>query len=329
MAITGTGTQADPFIVHNYSEFISKSNQGYAADNATYIQFFENENPNQTIDCNDYGSEFRWGAFSPGYDIGSNTVYVDLNGCTIKNFLIDADTTMFAGQYIPISGATTKVIISNGALRNIFMGSATSKICGDYVEFHDVSISANVAGSTVIPFNGAGNLIIDNSAIYLAASTLNTSLFNNTIITDTDLELHIGDQNGKAIFNGANGDNPRKMQIHDCRLQGKISGNGYTSNYYSGYSMALGALNASNTFAEGVVDFINCVIDMDFTESNANIIIYTTDKGVSVNTNIICDSHYPEGVTPPSSWNYMSHSLMRNGAYLNRVGFTVVEVVGS
>lgn len=326
MAVTGTGTQADPFIVHSYSEFMSLSAHGpITGTEAVYIKWFDT--PGQVLDCNDYGSEFIWDEFTTETpsSSGSNTFYIDLNGVTIKNFLIAPGKTMFNPKGYS-GGYTCKMEVYNGAIRNVFIGSATSKICGDYVEFHDVSISANVAGSTVIPFAGNGNLVIDNCAIYLQASTLNTSLFNRTIITDTDIELHIGDQNGKAIFNG-NNDNPRNMQIHDCRLQGKISGNGYTSNYYGNKNMALGALNASNAFAEGVVDFVNCVIDMDFTESNANIIIYTNDNGVSVNTNIICNSHYPEGVTPPSNWNYISHTLMRNGAYLNAQGFTVVQVV--
>lgn len=331
MAITGTGTEQDPYIVHDYSEFISLSGSGHNSgvhDHKVYIQFFENNRPNQVIDCNNYGSEFKWGAFTDnsGY-YGTATIYINLNGCTIKNFLIADGITMFEGHYWSISGAVGTIVISNGSFRNVFMGSSTSKVCGKYVEFHDVSMSVNVAGSETIPFNGDDNLIIDNCAIYLVASTLNASLFNKAIITDTDLELHIANQNGKAIFNG-NNDTPRNMQIHDCRLQGKISGSGYTSNYYIPWSMTLGALNASNFYAEGVVDFVNCVIDIDFTESDSSFVIYTTDGGVSVNTNIICDSHYPEGVTPPSSWNYMSHENIRNGTYLNNAGFTVVEVAG-
>ena len=64
MAVTGTGTQADPYIVHSYSEFISLSN---TMGSTGYIQFFENENPNQVIDCNAYGADFKWHSFVPGW----------------------------------------------------------------------------------------------------------------------------------------------------------------------------------------------------------------------------------------------------------------------
>ena len=57
MAVTGSGTQADPFIVHSYDEFMSLMDAVKTNDD-TYIQFFEN--PNQVIDCNVYGSEFKW-----------------------------------------------------------------------------------------------------------------------------------------------------------------------------------------------------------------------------------------------------------------------------
>lgn len=332
MAVTGTGTQADPFIVHSYSEFISLSGHAPVESNACYIQFFENENPNQTIDCNDYGSEFKWGSFSgaTGYG-GTNYTYINLNGCTIKNFLINDGATMFSA-----TGDAGQLVISNGSLRNIFMGSATSKICGNYVEFNNVSISANVAGSTVIPFDGNGDLIIDNCAIYLQASTLSTSLFKKAAITDTDLELHINNQNTNMIFGGSTCQ--EYCTLTDCRIQGKIGGNAPAGINIGDYSV-FGVTSGVNSQANGkVCKLINCVVDVDLTDSRGNpagttnYYIYRERVTGELNTNIFCNSHYPDGKGTdgyryPSDWNYISHSLMRNGAYLNAQGFTVVEVV--
>lgn len=343
MAVTGTGTQADPFVVHSYSEFISLSGHVGVADSSVHIKWFDE--PKQVLDCNDYGSEFKWGPFTTNINYASVTYYIDLNGCTIKNFLIADGVTMFEGDYSAMTGAVGKIVICDktskrvdneeeetekktGSLRNVFMGSATSKICGDYVEFHDVSISANVAGSTVIPFDGDGNLVIDNSAIYLQAGTLNTSLFNNAIITDTDLELHIGDQNQKNIFASTN--------LTDCRIQGKISGYGLST----GYNADTCVLDHCGLDGKSL-NYTNCVIDLDLTDSRiisygyggSRYDVFLNYNGYNFNTNVICNSHHPNDTGHESSydyqsdWNFMSHSLMRNGAYLNNQGFTVVEVV--
>lgn len=329
MAVTGTGTQADPFVVHSYSEFISLSGHAPVDDSSVYIKWFDE--PNQVLDCNAYGSEFKWYTFSAYNSYGSameKTIYIDLNGCTIKNLLVADGKTMFTGYYDGLNARTHKLVIYNGAIRNVFMGSATSKFATSYVDFHDVSISANFSGLTVCPIgeydnNARGSF--DNCALYIVSSKLLAPLMTEVAITDTDIELYINDQNGQPIFQSTN--NRHYMNLTGCRLQGKIGGNGYNGMYYSNAFMVLGALNANNNYAEGIVDFVNCVIDMDFTDASSNCIVYTTDGGVSVNTNIICDSHCWDGYTPPSTWNYMSHSLMRNGAYLNNAGFTVVEVV--
>lgn len=325
MAVTGTGTQADPFVVHSYDEFMTLS--GHApiqSTEAVYIKWFDE--PNQVLDCNTYGSEFKWDEFTTQSPTlrGSNTFYIDLNGATIKNFLIAPGKTMFNPKGYS-GGYTCKMEVYNGAIRNIFMGSATSKICGDYVEFHDVSISTNVAGNTVIPFDGNSNLIIDNCAIYLQASTLNTSLFSKTIITDTDLELHIGNQNQQSMF--------PNCSFTDCRFQGKIGGGPIRTGNYPSFYFTVFGLN-TNGAQTGDTVLTNCVVDVDISDmtpdwTGAAVHFYVPSNGATLNTNIFCNSHCPEGYSHPSDWNYITHTLMRNGAYLNSVGFTVVEVVGS
>ena len=138
---------------------------------------------------------------------GDVTYYIDLNGCTIKNFIINAGIKMFEGHYIGMSGATGKIIISNGAILNVFMGSATSQVCGNYVEFHNVSISTNFSGNTEIPFNATANglIVFDNCALYLAGATLQAPIMSCASISDTDIELHISNQNGIIPFGAPSG----------------------------------------------------------------------------------------------------------------------------
>lgn len=324
MAITGTGTEQDPFIVHDYSEFISLSGSGHDAgvrDHKVYIQFFENNRPNQVIDCNNYGSEFKWGAFTDnsGY-YGTVTIYINLNGCTIKNFLIADGITMFGGHYWAITGAVGKIVISNGSFRNVFMGSATSKICGNYVEFHDVSMSVNISGTTVTTFSGS-DTVFDNCAIYLVASTLYANPFYYINFSDTDMEIHVSNLNGYYIFS--------RCILTDCRMQGKLAG---SISDVGGHAFAMLCYNFGSGNPDSVMT--NCVVDMDASETKANwfgseLCFYLVGNNQTLNTNVFCNSHgLPDGYHFPSAWNYMSHENIRNGTYLNNVGFTVVEVAG-
>lgn len=328
MAITGTGTEQDPFIVHDYSEFISLSGSGHDAgvrDHKVYIQFFENNRPNQVIDCNNYGSEFKWGAFTDNSEYyGTVTIYINLNGCTIKNFLIADGITMFGGHYWAITGAVGKIVISNGSFRNVFLGSATSKFCTNYVHFQDVSISFNFAGATVTPFDGTGDVTFDNCALYLVGSTLATGIMKGVAVTDTDIEIYVSNQNSKYMF--------PDCSFTDCRFQGKLKGNVYyVSDSSTVHHMALGAINTYYT-DNPHTNLVNCVVDLDLTESTKQRtdgtyhIIYAYSGGI--NTNVMCKTHYPIGIGAPSKWNYMTHEEIRNGTYLNNAGFTVVEVAG-
>lgn len=275
------------------------------------------------MDCNTYGADFRWGHFGPNTGAGAATFYINLNGCTIKNIMVADGATMFEGIFYSVA---RKVIISNGSILNVFMGSATSKICGDYVEFHNVSISTNVAGTTVKPFDGNGTLVMDNCALYLVASTLTTQLMKKMAFSDTDIELHVGNQNNLNMFAGCS--------FTDCRFTGKISGRAWDTGQ-NAHACVLGY----DYGGESSSTFTNCVIDLDLTDSYGGdhaasgwvywiLCIYNS---ATLGTNVMCNSHYPKNknYTYSNLWNYMSHENIRNGTYLNNAGFTVVEVTGS
>lgn len=342
MAVTGLGTEENPFIVHNYEEFISLSAHVPIGDtHAVYIQFFDDGHPNQVIDCNTYGSEFRWGAFIPIVGYGAINYNINLNGCTIKNFMMADGTTMFTGDnggssYNP---GMKKIIISNGFIRNIFIGSATSKICGDCVEFHNVSLSVNFSGATVTPFNGNGNLTIDNCAMYLVGSTLQAPIMTNGIVSDSDIELHISNQNGICMFNGG-GAYGYYSTLNGCRIQGKISGTPI-SHAETGKCSVFGCASPYNSGDSAKqCKLINCVVDVDLTDSffdyhGATYYIYKASGSTDMNTNVLCKSHYPTvssyGYSYPSDWNYMDHEglqSIRYGPYLNDEGFVCAIVVG-
>lgn len=330
MAVTGSGTQADPFIVTNYTDFISLSNtRASASSNDTYIQFFDSEHPNQVIDCNDYGSEFKWDTFTVGDGGGyiPHVVHINLNGATIKNFLIKEDVPMFATQWITMTGAASKLIVSNGFIRNVFMGSSNSKLFANegYIEFNDVSFSINNSGSVVALFNSTNDRHVkfDNCALYLVQAKIETGIMNGCDFTDTDIELHVTDQNGISMF--------PNCSFTDCRFQGKLGGSPIRTGNYPSYYFAVLGINTGGSLTGDTV-LTNCVVDVDISEQNPNwqnstVYLYAALNTATLNTNVFCNSHCPEGYNHPTVWNYMSHENIRNGTYLNNAGFTVVEVV--
>lgn len=323
MAVTGTGTEQDPYIVHSYTELMTLSGQyNYGG---LYAQFFEDEHPNQVIDCNDYGSEFKWHTFNgtTGYG-GDNPMYLNLNGCTIKNLMIAEGEAMFNA----IAGG--RLQISNGFIRNVFLGSPTSKFCSGYLTFQDVSISINFSGATTETFVGNNSfenrhLSFDNCAIYAVGSVLNCAPFIGCVMTDTDIELHIANQNQAKIF--------PYCTLTDCRIQGKVSGKAPTG-VESGKRAVFGRESLFNPSYEMDFkwDMHNCVIDVDISESEGDANDYFDAvllDGASTNTTVICKSHRPTtgNYQYCSNWNYLTHEEMRNGATLNAKGFTVVEIV--
>lgn len=334
MAVTGIGTQQDPWIVTNYEDFISLSNtRASVSSNDSYIQFFDNEHPNQVIDCNSYGSEFKWDTFTAALGDGGtytpHVVHINLNGCTIKNFLIKEGVPMFTTQWNSMVGSCSKLIVSNGYIRNVFMGSSGSRLFNNigYMEFHDISFSVNNNGSVVTLFDSTNDRRIqfDNCALYLAQAKAATSIMAGCDFTDSDFDLNIGDQNQQSMF--------PNCSFTDCRFQGKLGGSPIRAGNYPSFFFTVFGFN-TNGAQTGDTVLTNCVVDIDISDqtpdwSGAQVLFYVPSNGATLNTNIFCNSHCPEGYNHPSDWNYISHTLMRNGAYLNNAGFTVVQVLGS
>lgn len=326
MAVTGIGTEENPFIVHSYDEFISLSNHAAVENSSVYIKWFDRAN--QVVDCNDYGSEFKWGQFVGKADV---TTYIDLNGCTIKNFMIDDNCAMFYAvgfnDTYPRWHAA-KIKVSNGYIRNVFMASASSKFIVGQVDLgNGVSISINASGTTGNLIAGVSNdkrCTIDNAAIYGVHSKLYAHLIDYTTITDTDMEFHITDMNSLFLFG--------YCDVKDCRIQGKLGGLFYRTGDYLSFHFDVIGYNYGSSSAEAKLVLTNCVIDIDISEatlnwSGATVNMIGIYNDASLNTNVICKSHWTPEYSVPLVWNYMTHEQIRNGAYLNSQGFTVVELL--
>lgn len=326
MAITGSGTEQDPWIVHSYDELISLSNTRPAGESNAYIELANN------INCNTYGTEFKWGNFHT--DINCKTV-IDFAGHTIKNVLVKEGTAMFSAGYTSSQYGDANfghTVLKNGKLLNVFLGSQTSQIISYGVfTLDNMSISCDASQATQPTFNGPhfyGGYkgYIKNSAIYFRSSQLNSVPFTNPIeITNSDIWLDIKNQNEYDIFDADD------VTLKDCRIRGKVGGKG----------IFVGNPNYENNIFN--VQFTNSVIDLNVRDAKLNSDIYgnwhmiTTSKfNEGTQTTVIAttdengQSLFPTEIpyTPSSSWQYASYSDIRDSDYLNGHGFVCIEVGG-
>ena len=207
MAITGQGTQKDPWIVHNYEEIKS----AYLKTNGNSKLYIKLEND---IDCNDYGDVWEWETISP-YTISCDYIF-DLNGHTIKNIMIKSGNALFEGK-------TNSSIIHNGKILNVFNNDGESVIAGNGLTLKDISMSINGTGLTNYAFNYTK---FQNCATYFKSNKLLSPFYNHNtgtseMVKNSDFYFEIGDMNYKNLFHNVSS----VGLIDNCRFRGKIGGN--------------------------------------------------------------------------------------------------------
>lgn len=303
MAITGSGTQGDPYIVHSYSEI--KSTMSNISDGLTYMKLANN------IDCNDYGEDFEWAQCTPEYsDINNKNINFDLDGKTIKNIKIKPNNVLFSTY-----GGST---IHNGEILNVFSPDAIGIARGFNGDlgiagptFKDISMSLSGTGCT-------GNMFLNCSfnscAIYVEKAFLNEHIFNYSInasdaFKNSDFKIIVNNMNEKPIFAKNKGYNV-SFTMDSCRITGACKG-----------KRCSGALVGDG----GTV--ISSVVDVDFSLTTAagggayaqNYIKGSSGSGV-FNIDTTPDYYYIGGLTPVTS------AQIRNGDSLRDKGFVVVNV---
>ena len=163
MAIAGTGTQADPWIVHNYDEIKDVFQNRVTSDNL-YAKLAND------INCNDYGDTWEWETIA----VYANWNFeFDLDGHTIKNIMIKSGNSLFYGK-------STVNVIRNGKILNVFNNSGASVIDGNGLTLKDISMSVNGTGLTSNAFN---QISMNNCAVYFKSNKLNNEVFLRANIT--------------------------------------------------------------------------------------------------------------------------------------------------
>ena len=289
MAITGTGTQVDPFLVHDYDEI--KSAYGTAANDTVYIRL-END-----INCNDYGDTWEWETITRNY----NHNIFNLNGHTIKNIMIKSGNALFEGK-------TSSSIIHNGKILNVFNNSGASVIDGNGLTLKDISMSVNGTGLTSYGFN---NVFFENCAVYYKSSKLQanviyfTGAYSDVIgAKNSDFYFDVNNMNDKVLTSSVN-----NIDYDNCRFRGSVSG------------------QAGKYYLLGKGKCINSVVEIDTTTMTwGNISNVYKQACYLTSTGIINTEISPNLMGGTSGLTACTTAQMRDADYLNSIGFTVVKV---
>ena len=200
MAITGTGTQADPYLVHSYDDIKEQFAIDYGDSTTRYIKLAND------IDCNNYSVDFEWETVTTF----ANTISIDfdLDGHTIKNVKVKSGANrMFDLR----SYALCK--IHNGKLLNIFLGGATG--LAENVTFEKISISADVTAEADTCFEKS---VFNACAVYLRSSDkVQKAVLHGTAgmpeSANSDFMFKIASVYDRLVNN---------MKFNGCRFNGEI-----------------------------------------------------------------------------------------------------------
>lgn len=240
------------------------------------------------IDCNDYGASFKWQTIGlPG--TRTEAKYLDLDGHTIKNVVIPENNYMFNFNV----GVQAGFELYNGEILNVFCESANGIFDAKSLStWHDLSFSIEGTSAKKTLFS---NVNLERCSIDLEASKMPPGLSSN-VFTDCDLYFDITDMNNLTLTNNASATN--------SRIKGTIGGALLTmsgKHYLWGYSGSLS----------------NCIVEFDVSNltCNINTVCNLTNTVVNLGDKYI-------GTTGSKA----TAEQIRDPAYNNSVGFTVVEV---
>jgi len=309
MAITGTGTELDPFIVHSYDEMV-EAFTCHTGDDTMYYSKLAND-----IDCNSYGSNWEWETVSMGSssstaaDRYKNTL--DLDGKTIKNIYIKSANELFNG------GSYSNAVLKNGKILNIFGSSIASVF--NAVTLNNISTSFQIGTPSGNPFHSCS---INDAAIYAIVSNLGAKSLifyagRGDTVKNVDVYTELYNASGAQVNATVFYSTSSSSYVDSVRLVGK---------------MVPADLSAPTKRGISTYKMINSVVDVDMSAyvfpdtSTGSINLFGTGDGTTVvNMSNINVSGY-EMFKADNGYIKATSAQIKNGAALRELGFNVVNV---
>jgi len=302
--MTGTGTQADPFIIDTYDELLTK-----AAIAETYIEF-NNAATTKTIDINN--TEYKTG--ETGLVI-ANGVHISGNGWTIRNiYAVSGHSAIQLGSGIEIKGLNLLNITQMGA--NVPLNNNTSnttyslfkecklsvmkvcgnlapEFCGGSIKFEDCSLNLKNCGGFAVRSSGASYSILVRCNV-----NIDFSLWHNDLMTISEFS-----------------------NVSDCKFTGTVKL----------YSVAATSYQANNIrFVAADTDLNSSVFCVTFTEEYHGIStgsIFLLNNGDPTSACLVDQSLLPETFTISDAHvnvHYLTTSEMKDYDTVVATGFPCV-----
>ena len=324
MAITGSGTQADPYLVHSYDELKTVTTVNLYCENYghKYIEL------DADIDCNDYGDSFEWETIRLGHDYRGFTL--DLGGHTIKNIAVKINNMVFDASYTGSNtyGGWHSEFVGNGKILNIFTqpSSTAYLITGD-----GIRKASNLSLSSCLGNLSAGvfmNIFVEKSAIYVEQAETSSSgalvLYSNNNVGSSALctlkncDVLLKSNNIHICLVNSYHANDSYTTIDNCRIRGKIKATALPRYYICPHKIS------------------NSVIDLDATEAEYDSSVQPLSRNPMKNSSSGVINWDKRASNQPSDTPSLytcgmvsaSNSEIVNGQALRDKGFYVINVSG-
>lgn len=300
MAITGTGTVDDPWVVHSYTELVEKCGASPTVEPSDHINHVLLA---QDIDCNNYGVGFIWNSVNLSNASGNgHPTYLNLGGHVIKNIKVEASGYLFHSNW---ASASNKIY--NGKILNVFLSSG-SVFANNVIYLENLSISIDISAS-------AGQIFGKDIHInYCSIYARNYGSYNSTlhiigssqIEHDNDyyLDYKYGTGSPRIITYFSN-----IATIRDTRIRGRMSGQ---------YSANVSMISSCKV--------IGSVIDIDMTDVFNSVSSFSPIQTANNSDSVVNTDTWKENFSLPSNLTAVTTQEMASAGSLNSKGFTVALI---
>lgn len=302
--MTGTGTQADPYIVDTWEDFVTA-----VGTSGAYVEVA----PDIVWDMNEISPE--------GVTIDWNCTSLQGNGAVI------ARPTILEGSMLNIGGSCQN--IENICIEKAIVNS------GDFIRYGQSSNTVTIKNSTISVAlydsifenhykTGDNNFIVDTSIIsitghgdsYIQANSTSNNYNQRLVMTNSRLELEGELPNALPPTDDKHG----KLRLVNSKISGQ---NGNPIGICPFNILILSGYNASSSSRrfKSTTSTINCRIG-----SNTSILA-ATNASYKLDKIVINSSFVEEGATIDSSAIMVTDAEMQDPEYLASKGFPIVPEV--
>lgn len=299
MAVTGSGTQQDPYIVENWEDFLSVKE----SDTPHYIKFADNSN--KVIDFNNIQPE---GFNSPITMSG----YFDFNGWEFRNMKFNNTSSCF--KYSSIEGTNYPIL----ELKNLKLTNFVWDVAGSsrylFFQYSTTPTSSNACKVYDVRINGE----------ITTYTTDNIFLFHNMYTTECNIVLNI------SLINNTNSNLGLRTYLFGDGIQNsniKIVGTGLVS-------LTLGTIKKSLIQGKMDCDSNNRVLyfgnNSIGNNSNSNVILLETSSNISYSGGIsIFNNDIAPNIVETTYLKGCTTEQLKDPSYLASIGFNIYGQVVS